>query len=751
MKQRSWLIGVLALAALMLAGLPSHPYTARASPRAAPASPEALPRAALDQGGIGGPVIEVAAEAGRVYILQSAGLSVFDVSNPQQPALLTRMSLPWTPTGLAVSGGFAYTFEQSGTTVAIIDLRTPGRGQIVKTFSFGAPNHRALAAGGGYLYLSSGSYPLAVVDVRDPLKPGLAAAVELPGFDDPIAIQVAGPRAYAISWSGTGGTLYVLDVSKPSAASLKGTLALEQQPSDVAVSGTAAVVTDYQGASLIDASNPARPVRRARLDFEHGASAVTVEGQRAYMLYLDGDTSAANALIVADIPSPAALQRVGRIDVPGHHVRVPVVGGLAYLAADSQAPVGLRVLDVHDPAQPAPRGSARLVGLVRQVRAAGRQVAALTWHSGATLWSLEDSGANGLQPEGAVDLAGAPLALEYNGLFAYAALQVGSPLTPTSTIQAIDLSNPISPTLRGSVDLAGRVTDMQLEGDKLFLTTDQTFQTVDLSQPGQPALRGALSTPDGARALAVAGGRAYVTGGKLLAIDISDLDHPALLGSVEGAFGNMSTDMVVDGAYVFVSAGSALNGLPISQRAIHDTAPQQSGQAGRSDPSFLLFMGYVYAYDVSDPAAPRRVGQTERYNAPIERLVVREKQLLCATSAGLLIVDARSGETGSPARFLGASAGCGPGRYRAAVCCERGRPADDDNPSPAALAAAGAALLVNVIPRPADHLKKAGRFGGAAAPPRNCFHWLRRPCGGAAGKSARVWLKDSDGQSSTTQ
>lgn len=639
MQQRLWLAGWLVLAVLALGSASTRTQAARTA--AAPATDTAPSVVgAIDQGGVGGEIVAVAVEASRAYVLQNSGVSVFDVSDPGRPALLTQMSLPWIPTGLAVAGGFAYTFGKSNGTVAIIDLRTPGQGQIVKTFAFGAINHRALAVSNGYLYLGSGSYPLTVVDVRDPLKPSPVGAVALPGFDYPIGIQIAGSQAYAISWGGTGGIFYAVDVSKPSAPSLKGTLALEQQPLDLVVSGNSALVTDYNGVTLIDISDPAKPIARARLELKEGASAITIEGQRAYVLYQHNFSGASTVLIVVDIQNATALQQVGQIDAPGQSVAVPVVGGLAYLANDYTTPTSLRILDVRSPAQPTPRGSARLVGDVWQVRAAGQQLAALTRQSdGSSLWSLKDSGADGLQPQGSIGLAGVPVGLAYNGSFAYAGLQTGDPLTPTGTIQAVDLTNPISPTARGSLSLESPPTDLRLVGDKLFITTNQSFQIADVSQPGQPVLRGTLSTPGGVRALAVVGTRAYLTGTSLLVVDISDVDHPALLGSSENPRGHLGTDIVVDGTHVFVAITYLSGVFPMS----NDAAAQRPAQpsAGSRDPNVLIFVSFIYVYDVSNPSAPLRIGQTEGYNSPFGPLIVYGQQLICATSLGLQIVDVR--------------------------------------------------------------------------------------------------------------
>ena len=615
MKQRSWLIGVLALAALMLAGLPAHPHTARANPRAELASPETPARAALDQGGIGGPVKDVAVEAGRVYVTQASGLSVFDVSAPDSPALLTRMSLPWVPLGLAAAGGYAYTFAQGTNMVAVIDLRTPGQGQIVTTFPFGGSGYGALALHNGYLYLArSDGDPLTVVDVRDPLRPSTVGSVKLPNFGYPQALRVAGSRAYAVSTNSPDEILFVLDVSNPGAPTLQGTLALEYKLlNDLAVVGSSVLISDIHGVDLIDVSDPAKPVKRARLEIEEGAGAITVEGQRAYIL-TDNVDSADNELVVADVQSPTVLQQVGRIGIPGQQSAVPVVGGLAYVVNGVGRPVGLRVLDVRNLVQPLTRGTVRMVGEIQKVRVVGQQVAVLENSlPTSALRTLDASDPDTLRPLGVVELAGEAWELESSGSFAYVGLKTSGQSSLPSVLQVIDLTSPVSPTLRGSLPLPEPILGMKVQGTSRFVLDLKGLQVVDVSQPDQPALRGRLDLRSFAFLLAVSGSRAYAVGRELHVLDISDLDHPSLLGRTEGVFSSVGGDVVVAGERLFVGFNE----------------PQDRVRTA----------GVIATYDVSAPTAPQRIGRL-LVGPELFRLIGRGSQLSAATRDGVVLIDA---------------------------------------------------------------------------------------------------------------
>ncbi|HEU4326871.1 MAG TPA: hypothetical protein VFS21_27270 [Roseiflexaceae bacterium] len=619
MDQRFRMIAALALLALALVSLPAQAQAGRASALAGADNPFAPLNALADQGGVGGAIIDVVLNGGRVYVSQSAELNVFDVSMPGRPALLTQMSLPWTPSDLVVADGLAFAFVQNSNLVATIDLRTPGQGLVINTFAFGGPpatgvarDTRSLALHGGYLYLARSGSPLTVVDVRDPRRPNTVGVVNVPSFDHPHEIQIAGNRAYILGWNGTGEALFVFDLSLPAQPALKGTVLFEKALTDLAIAGSSVVVTDYEGVTVVDVSDPARPVKGTRLALGMLVWALTVEGQRAYILSGDAYDGLDNGLAVVDIQSPAALTLVGRISIPGQRVAVPVAGGLAYVGNNSGRPVGLRVLDVRDPARPATRSVTPLIGQFRELRAVGQRVFALQQEiEGASLWTLDASTGDRLRPQGVLELSGVPLALESNGSFAYAALGAGAEVTSTSTIQVIDLTDPLTPTARGSLELPAQVTATKLVSSTLFVVDRTALRVVDVSLPEQPVLRGSLSLSNDPVALAVRGLHAYVLGLDLSVLDISDPDHPRLLGRVAVTTSSvLALDLAVIGERVFV--GSCI--------IIRSTYCR------------------VSVYDVSTPSAPQYIS-----GVPLDGIsagpLARGQQLLAGDGPSLRIID----------------------------------------------------------------------------------------------------------------
>jgi hypothetical protein len=109
-----------------------------------------------------------------------------------------------------------------------------------------------------------------------------------------------------------------------------------------------------------------------------------------------------------------------------------------------------------------------------------------------------------LRVEGILDLSGDALGCDVAGEFAYLA-------TGSSGLQIVDVSNPGSPVLAGSVDTPGTATAVTVVGFFAYVADQLSgLQLIDVSNPQSPLIRGSFDTPGSARAVAVAGTLAYV-------------------------------------------------------------------------------------------------------------------------------------------------------------------------------------------------------------------------------------------------
>ncbi len=113
-----------------------------------------------------------------------------------------------------------------------------------------------------------------------------------------------------------------------------------------------------------------------------------------------------------------------------------------------------------------------------------------------------------------------------------------------------------------------------MQGNVFYYSEGRHLKLADLTNPAAPSALGALALPTEIRSIAVSGSYAYVSDvDTLFVVDVLDPAHPAVLGSTPA----IAFDIVVDGTRAFVAAGA----------------------------------GGLLVFDVSNPAAPSRIGRLD--------------------------------------------------------------------------------------------------------------------------------------------
>ncbi len=273
-----------------------------------PAGPEVpiVPPTMRLLGQLGGAVNALAVQGNTAYAGVGPRLLVFDVTNPQQPALLGQ---------------------------------TPAFADIVQD----------VAAAGTRIYVATGDSGLRIVDVSTPTRPVEVGAFATPGF----ASGVATFGHYAAVADRQNGLL-IVDVISPASPTLIGSLATPGLALDIAVtSGTSGagptlgLLAIGEGLAVVGLSDPANPVAEGFFDSPGFAESVAVADTLAYLA--DGDSG----LQIVDFADPAHPAAVGSVNTPGYAIDVAVAGTESYVA-DGDG--GLRIVDVSNPASPALSG-----------------------------------------------------------------------------------------------------------------------------------------------------------------------------------------------------------------------------------------------------------------------------------------------------------------------------------------------------------------------------------------------------------
>ncbi len=188
-----------------------------------------------------------------------------------------------------------------------------------------------------------------------------------------------------------------------------------------------------------------------------------------------------------------------------------------------------------------------------------------------------------------------------------------------SGLKVIDVSNPSAPTIVAGFPIADEPRDLTLVGNTLFLVAGTVgLLALDVSNPLAPALLGTDDTPGRALGLAVQGNLAFVadSSGGLRIVDISDPMAPAVVGTAPIA--DNVRDVAVDGPLAFLTGPTGLHVVdtadPTMPQAVgftpmparHVLSPTGSGRAYVS-----AEVGWVNVVDVSVPAAPTVVARIE--------------------------------------------------------------------------------------------------------------------------------------------
>lgn len=237
----------------------------------------------------------------------SAGLQVIDVSMPSSPTIVGSCALSMWAGRISVTGGYVYvTCEFDG--LQVIDVRDPTKPAVVGSTLAGSAN--AVAAVGDYAYVTDGG--LHVVDVSDRTSPAVVGTCTLPSWVEG-GVAVASGRAYVSD--GYGG-LVVVDVGVATAPAVLGSCIPPYMTRDVAVAGGLAYVADgWGGLQVVDVSTPTAPVITGACVLDGEATGVDVAGRYAYVI-------AGAGLYVVDLTPPLLTGLTPDHGLPGATITI---------------------------------------------------------------------------------------------------------------------------------------------------------------------------------------------------------------------------------------------------------------------------------------------------------------------------------------------------------------------------------------------------------------------------------------------
>jgi hypothetical protein len=266
------------------------------------------------------------------------GLYMVDISDPLNPAVLGSIDVPGAEYDVDVADGFAY-LAMSGTgNMEVVDVSDPTSAQLVASLNLNSSSE-GICLDGTRALVANTFYGLQIVDISDPYNPLLETQIDTPGqatdvikVDDMIYI------------ADTSGGLQVLAAPTMEPPPLYTTLDLEGSVRGLAISGDHCLVASYgSGLKIVDFSDPQTSFVTASYDPGYVTRVVT-EGQLAFVaVYTFG-------LKVLDITDPGQPVEIGSLPSPNQPWHIATADGLVFVAEKEE--YVLRIVDVSDPTAP---------------------------------------------------------------------------------------------------------------------------------------------------------------------------------------------------------------------------------------------------------------------------------------------------------------------------------------------------------------------------------------------------------------
>jgi len=527
---------------------------------------------------------KVAVYGSRAYVAaRTAGLQVFDLTDPDLPVLVGSVDTPSDAQGVSIAGSYAY-IADGASGLQVINVSNPSAPVIVG--SIDTPGSALdVNISGSYAYVADNA-SLQVIDVSVPASPTFVTSWS----GQALAVPISGTYAYVLNGAGFN----VIDISNPLSIAKVGGIAT-CQANDLDVSGSYACVAGYCALQVIDVSNPASPVIVGSVATGGTVYSVTVSGTHAYVgTIIDGLTSVGDAFEAIDISNPASPVIVGK--VMGPHGETAVSGDHAYVVGPRNQ--GFHVFYLGNSSSPLALGSLQL------------PVVPFT-----------------------------QIALAVSGNYVY-----------VSGLKVIDVSNPASPQIVGSVDTPSRA--LAISGSYVYVANDYLFRVIDVSNPTSPTIVSTLNNPWpalGPKAMAVSGNVAYVLVGQsgLYGVDVSNPAAPVVRGMTSTST-NSANDVAVSGSYAYVCDYSA--GIRVIQ-----LSPYPSGIVRTVDTpggAYGIDISGSYAYvadgdrlrvlDISTPTAAAIVGSLDTQGQSAVDVVVSGSYAYVHEQDGVSVVDITS-------------------------------------------------------------------------------------------------------------
>ena len=489
---------------------------------------------------------------------------IIDVEDPEIPTIVATLVLQDIPNGIAISGPHAFVATNDDAGLQVINISDPHSPEVVAQVNTGG-SFLAVTVVDNLAFVLNSIFGLQIFDISDHLSPQLIGSlnsghnflamvvaenhlyvttydtlrvVDITNPEDPqvIASQVF-PRDDYINDSlgdlvlndnllfvGTRfGGLEVVDISNPTELSIVGGFSMQDGNKRIATHENHAYIggSFSEGFEVVDISNPLSPEMVGMSNGWNDPEEMVVAGD--YLCV----AASYSGFEVVDISDPQDPQIIGGVSTPEEAISVGVSGTHAYVG---EIEGKLRIIDFSDPTTPEIVAYRSLSGEIREVIVQDDLV----------FLTREDGDMHALiiynitNPENPVyqgglflpPLFGSGMCMDVEGDI----VCVGQ----DARLYVIDISNPSSPFLAGTLNDWGGFYDVVISGTHANVIAGYgQFLVVDISNPENPVVEASTDLLNGGGELSISGNAAYVMtrGFGVQVLDITNALNPRFIGS----------------------------------------------------------------------------------------------------------------------------------------------------------------------------------------------------------------------------
>lgn len=265
------------------------------------------------------------------------GLRVIDVSDARRPREITALSTPGLAYTPVIDGEWLYLASHRGG-FQIINITDPRQPRLVsdihtggKAWSIVVRNHIA--------YVACSEAGLLIYDVNDPAKPKLLGQYAPGGNAEEIILD--GPRAYVAFFE---DGVHVLDIAQPDQPRRLSVFAARGNARGLALQDSTLYVADWlAGIRTVDISDPLQPRLIADFDTPGAAWGIKISGSRAYVLDWWG------GLLTLDVNIPRKTRLLDRFPDCEKCSDIDVTERYAYIATGQR---GVQLFDIKNSLNP---------------------------------------------------------------------------------------------------------------------------------------------------------------------------------------------------------------------------------------------------------------------------------------------------------------------------------------------------------------------------------------------------------------